>query len=65
MLFFTSIHSLFYCVWINLIALILSFKSTLKILKLINQFYNLLVEKKLDLIMAQYSGLTNLIKSNY
>lgn len=65
MLFFTSIHSLFYCVWINLIALILLFISTLKILKLINQFYNLLVEKKLDLIMAQYSGLTNLIKSNY
>lgn len=65
MLFFTSIHSLFYCVWINLIALILLFMSTLKILKLINQFYNLLVEKKLDLIMAQYSGLTNLIKSNY
>lgn len=65
MLFFTSIHSLFYCVWINLIALILLFISTLKILKLINQFYNLLVEKNLDLIMAQYSGLTNLIKSNY
>lgn len=65
MLFFTSIHSLFYCVWINLIALILLFISTLKILMLINQFYNLLVEKNLDLIMAQYSGLTNLIKSNY
>lgn len=47
MLFFTSIHSLFYCVWINLIALILLFISTLKILKLINQFYNLLVEKKI------------------